>query len=106
MKVTSVLLPITVTLAVLVTFKITGTTSTSALPVLFVLFSFEVAFATLVKLPTVLVLAVIHNLTELLLTISAIFQLIKVLPSVKVRFSAVKSVILDPAPTSTKPAGK
>ncbi len=106
MKLTKELLPTTVTLAVLLTVKITGTTCTVTLSITSVSFSNDVTLTTLVKLPVALVLATTNNLIALPLTISAIFQLIKVLPSVKVRFSAVKPVILDPALTSTKPAGK
>ncbi len=58
-KVTKVLLPTTVKSAVLLTTKITGTTSTVTLEITSVLFSSEVTLTTFVQLPVALVLATI-----------------------------------------------
>ena len=79
-KLTKVLLPTTVTLAVLLIVTLTGTTSTVALALTIVLFSLQVTLTRFVQLPIALDLAVIHNLTCVLLVKLAIFQLTDSIP--------------------------
>ena len=60
MNLTSVLLPTTVTLAVLLTVKITGATSTVSLSPIRVLFSLDVMFTVLFHVPTAIDFATIQ----------------------------------------------
>ena len=75
-KFTKVLLPITVTLAVLLTVKTTGTTSPTSLSVKLVLFSLQVAFTVLFHGPTEIDLAIIHNSVDVPLAKLGIIQVI------------------------------
>ncbi len=62
MNSTKVLFPTTVTLAVLLTVKITGTARTVAFELTIVVFSFEVTLTTLVKFPSLTIFIIILNI--------------------------------------------
>ena len=73
---TKVLLPTTVTLAVLLTVKTTGVTFTLAFAETIVLFSSDITFTVLFHGPTAFDLAIIHNSVALFLAKLGIVQVV------------------------------
>ena len=105
MNLTKVLLPTTVTLAVLLIVKLIGTTSTVTLDSITVLFSLLVMFTQLLTVSVVLVLTTIHNSIADLLVILAISQPTNTRPSIWVSLKPTKPVTLLPTETKVRPAG-